>query len=160
AQDRGVAAVLSGFGGDELLFERGIFRDLALSGRWLELLHQARLAPRYSVRSAGFFLQDALRALLPDALRQLYRRRRPRPSRSPPNWLGPVLREVFEREQAASFLIPCWDRATQTQRFTWHWLTRPNLWWSLELQTLRAARQGVEMRFPYLDRRLADFVLA
>jgi asparagine synthase (glutamine-hydrolysing) len=160
AQERGAAAVLSGFGGDELLFERGIFRDLALSGRWLELLHQARLAPRYSVRSAGFFLQDALRALVPDSLRQFYRRWRPRPSRTPPPWLGPVLREAFERKQAAPFMLPSWDRATQTQRFTWYWLTRPNLWWSLELQTLRAARQGVEMRFPYLDRRLADFVLA
>src|SRR5262249_32105482 len=45
AKERRVAAVLSGFGGDELLFERGIFRDLAVHGRWLELLHQARLAP-------------------------------------------------------------------------------------------------------------------
>src|SRR5262249_11487151 len=151
--------VLSGFGGDELLFERGVFRDLAARGSWLELLRQARLAPRYSVRTASFFVWDALRSLIPSFIRRVVRAWRPRALKPPPDWLGPQLKESFSREQAEGGPMFRWDGSCQTQEFTWHWLTRPNLWWSVELQTLRAAHQGVEMRFPYLDSRLADFVL-
>jgi asparagine synthetase B (glutamine-hydrolysing) len=152
--------VLSGFGGDELLFERGIFRDLAARGRWLELLRQARLAPRYSTHSSAFYIQDALRALVPRHVRRLYRRLRPRTLPTPPCWLGPELQGIYQCEGGEPVAPAYWEGASHTQQFTWRWLTSPNLWWSIELQAYRAARQGVELRLPFLDRRLADFVMS
>lgn len=164
ARDLGAAAVLSGFGGDELLFERGIFRDLARSGRWLQLVREALLAPRYSSRSAAFFLRDAIRATASPRWLRLYRWLRPgEPTgvgpRSAPDWLGPALADLWthERPREEARMPP---GRSHTAEFTWQWLTSPNLWWAVELQVLRAARAGVELRFPFLDRRLADFVLA
>src|SRR5262249_31496139 len=48
----GSRVLLSGHGGDELLFERGIFQDLASRHRWPALLRETLLAPTfYSSRS-------------------------------------------------------------------------------------------------------------
>ncbi|HVM69582.1 MAG TPA: asparagine synthase-related protein, partial [Gaiellaceae bacterium] len=68
ARSIGARVVFSGVGGDELLFERGVFRDLARSGRWITLYREASLATRYSTRSRRFHLDDAVRWLVPRAL--------------------------------------------------------------------------------------------
>src|SRR5262249_37716666 len=78
AQDVAPRVILGGFGGDQLLFEHGVFRDLAADGRWLRLFEQTALVPLYSSRGAGYFLRDALRESLPTFLRGAYRRWRPR----------------------------------------------------------------------------------
>jgi asparagine synthase (glutamine-hydrolysing) len=164
ARQLGAAALLSGFGGDELLFERGVFRDLAAAGRWCELVREAALAPRYSSRSAAFFLRDAVRGTASPRLLRWYRRLRATRSLTPhgpgaPEWFGPVLANLWaERPANAELSLP--PARSHTADFTWRWLTSPNLWWAVELQTLRAARAGVELRFPFLDRGLAEFVLA
>jgi asparagine synthase (glutamine-hydrolysing) len=157
----GATAVLSGFGGDELLFERGVFRDLAADGRWLELVHEALLAPRYSSRSAAFFLRDAVRSTMPDQWLRWYRRLRPRrpTAPQPPEWLGPALADVWTQGSPTEDPSPPPGRS-HTADLTWRWLTSPNLWWAVELQVLRAARAGLQLRFPFLDRRLAECVLA
>jgi asparagine synthase (glutamine-hydrolysing) len=68
AQSIGARWILTGHGGDELLFERGVFRDLARRGQVARLMREARLAPRYSTRGARFWLRDAVRGLRrPDA---------------------------------------------------------------------------------------------
>jgi asparagine synthase (glutamine-hydrolysing) len=159
ARRLGAAALLSGFGGDELLFERGVFRDLAAAGRWWELIREALLAPRYSSRSAAFFLRDAVRNTAPRRWLRWYRWLRPRKPAHPPEWLAPALADVWNQRPRNEDVSPVPDRS-HTGEFTWRWLTSPNLWWAVELQTLRAAHAGVEMRFPFLDRRLAEFVLA
>lgn len=157
ALEVGATAVLSGFGGDELLFERGVFRDLAAGGHWVTLVAQTLLAPQlYTARSASFYFGDAVRALLPAWLRRAYRRLRPR-QKPPPLWLGPRLRAVWGESPAEP--APALPGGA-TRECSWQWLTSPNLWWSVELQVCRAAQLGLEMRFPFLDRRLADFVLA
>jgi asparagine synthetase B (glutamine-hydrolysing) len=70
-----------------------------------------------------------------------------------------VLADLWaQRSPSEELALP--PRRSHTADFTWRWLTSPNLWWAVELQTLRAARVGVELRFPFLDRRLAEFVLA
>ena len=68
ARSIGARWILTGHGGDELLFERGVFRDLARRGNLTRLVREARLAPRYSTRTARFWLGDAVRGLRrPDA---------------------------------------------------------------------------------------------
>ncbi len=159
ARKFGARGILSGFGGDQLLFERGVYRDLAAAGRWLALMVQTTCAS-YSTQSRFDVTNDALRATLPQPLRRLYRSWRPVASAEPPAWLSPRLRERWRArvqsrgaEDRAAFTSHC-------QAATWQWLTNPQLWWSLEMQVLSAARRGLEMRFPFLDSRLARFVLA
>ena len=48
---------------------------------------------------------------------------------------------------------------SQTQRFTWEWLSSPGLVATLEAEDRAATRDGLEMRYPFLDRRLAELVL-
>jgi asparagine synthase (glutamine-hydrolysing) len=157
----GASAILSGFGGDELLFEGGVFQDLAADGRWLALLENTLLAPGiYAAAPPTFFLLDAIRKSLPGVLRRGYRHWRPRPVQAPPEWLSQRLRDLWRNE--ALPLDPSGNTSGRcaTQQFTWRWLTRPHTVWSIELHVIRAAHHGLEVRFPYLDRRLADFVLA
>lgn len=156
----GAHVIVSGFGGDELLFERGIYRDLAASGKWGSLIQETMFVSMYSSQGGAYFLWDAVRSLLPASLRRLYRRLSPRRDSAPPTWLGEQLKKTW----ATNTEIPSVDSDhpfhSQTQRSTWEWLRNPKLWWALELQNLVAAQHGFEFRYPFLDRGLAEFVLA
>jgi len=157
----GSRVLLSGHGGDELLFERGIFQDLASHHRWRALLRETLLAPTfYSSRSPAFFFLEAIRPIIArPALRRVYRRIIPRPVLAVPSWLGRELQDLWREPVPVSpFENKHWN--SQTQRNTWKWLTSAEAFWSMELQELDAARMGIEMRFPYLDRPLASFVLS
>jgi asparagine synthase (glutamine-hydrolysing) len=151
--------ILSGLGGDELLFEGGVFTDLAVQGRWLTLLTQTvGTGSFYSVRGGWDFLEEASRRALPAAARRLYRRLRPAEPPPPPPWLGPRLRPLWQR--LPSEAQEAVRMRSATVEHTWKSMTSPALMWQTEWEVLRAARQGLEMRFPYLDRQLVDFVLA
>ncbi|MCC6997949.1 MAG: hypothetical protein IT370_25270 [Deltaproteobacteria bacterium] len=152
----GARSVLTGTGGDQLFFERGVFRDLALAHRPLQLLSSA-LRVRYSMRGPGFYLTDAARALAPDFARRWVRGWREPPVA--PGWLGPALRAVFPSGAMPS-PAPEPAVASQTQRYTWASLTAPGLVWSIDTQELAGARAGVELRHPLLDARLVRQVLA
>src|SRR5262249_38543152 len=157
----GSRVLLSGHGGDELLFERGIFQDLASRHRWPALLRETLLAPTfYSSRSRAFFFLEAIRPIIARrALRRAYRRVVPRPPQAAPSWLGPKLQDLW-REPVPVSPFENKHFSSLTQRNTWKWLTSAEAFWSVELQELDAARMGIEMRFPYLDRPLASFVLS
>jgi len=160
AREIGGRVLLSGHGGDELLFERGVFQDLAAQHRWRALVRETLLAPTfYSSRTRSFFFFEAIRPIiLRPGLRRVYRRFRPRPAIAPPQWLGKRLQELWCEPRPPS---PFGERASSpAQQSNWQWLTGAEAFWSMELQELDAARMGIEMRFPYLDRALASFVLS
>jgi asparagine synthase (glutamine-hydrolysing) len=158
ARRLGAKAMLSGFGGDELLFEAGVFRELAQSGQWVTFIRQIWLGAHYSTRSRWSFLREALDPLVPMAWRQRLRDWRKVPADGPPAWLSHRLQQLWrDAPVGAPEAVKGLDGATAQQ--TWDWLTRPALSRAIELQVLRAARQGVELRYPFLDRTLAEFVL-
>jgi asparagine synthase (glutamine-hydrolysing) len=157
ARRHGSRAILSGFGGDELLFERGIFRDLAARGRWLQLLRESALAPRYSTETAWHFLQDGLRGLVPEAARSAYGRLRAGRRGPAPGWLAPRLRRFWSEPNGENGRAPKLDSCTQ--EMTWQRLTSGHMLLALEVQRGQAARHGVDVRYPFLDARLVQFVL-
>jgi asparagine synthase (glutamine-hydrolysing) len=131
ARDRGADTVVSGFGGDQLLHEAGIVRDLARAGRWGGVFAEV-LGRSYTAATRRELALDAFAVRLP-ALRSLRRRMLGRPDpEDPPDF---------------------------TAAATWAWLTSPAMAWSVELQELQAARSGLMLRFPFLDAELARFVL-
>jgi asparagine synthase (glutamine-hydrolysing) len=158
----GARVVLSGVGGDELLFDDGVFRDLAARGHGRVLLRETALAKQFCFhRSAQVdWLKDAIRGAwpLPPRVRQFYRRLRPRHPVPPPAWVGPRLREIWaapvpvELEPAACF--------SHTQAFVWQALTSPLLCRDVDMLAYLAARRGLRLQFPFLDTRLVHFVLA
>jgi len=160
AREIGGRVLLSGHGGDELLFERGVFQDLAAQHRWRTLVQETLLAPTfYSSRTRWFFFFEAIRPVLArPALRRAYRWFRPRPASLAPHWLSKRLRDLWSEPPPSSPFDGQWS--SRAQQNTWRWLTSAEAFWSMELQELDAARMGVEMRFPYLDRALASFVLS
>jgi asparagine synthase (glutamine-hydrolysing) len=154
----GARVVLSGSGGDELLFEGGLFRDLLARGRWLALLRETALAPNYAAHSQRYWLMDALRGGAPPSLRRIYRRWVPARPAPPPAWLGPRLVERWQ-EPVPEEPVP-WAWASHTQQWTWLGMTGAHQGWSMDQEGCRAAREGIELRFPFLDVRLVRFVLA
>lgn len=155
----GARVSLSGSGGDQLFFERGVFRDLAAAHAWRRLVHEARLAPRYSTRSTEELLRDAAHAVLPPWLFAVRRRLVAPPRRELPRWLGDAL--VPRARARLTEARPPIDRApSYTHAFAWRWLTSAPTSWHVEVQELKAARLGVTMRFPFLDAALARTVLS
>lgn len=160
AQARGARVLLSGVGGDELLFERGVYRDLAANGMWGALLSES-LSPPLSLKRALFWMKDGFKAFAPDRARRAYRRLQERP---PPAWLGPALEapyaELAERKIAdASTEVGRARSLSHTQAWNWGLVTAPNAAWDLEYDELDCARQGLEKRYPFLDKALVDLVV-
>lgn len=154
AEALGARVVLSGIGGDELLFERGVPRDLASSWRFLELARVIHGPGRYSTRGPVAQWREALGATLPPAFRAAVRRRRP--AVEPPDWLGPALLAAWP----PTLPEPSMVFASEAQRMTWMALTRPQTGWTAETEQRNAMRHGLELRFPWLDIKLARFVLS
>ncbi|MDB4936380.1 MAG: asnB [Labilithrix sp.] len=152
----GARTVLSGIGGDELFFERGVYRDLAARGRWATLVRETCRRDRYTTGSRRFYLRDALRSLVPPAIDDVIARTRPLRKARPPAWLrasaGPLRIEPDGGRDAGPF-------HSETQRFTWEWLTSPRLAATLEAEDRAAANAGLRMAYPFLDTRLAGVVL-
>lgn len=157
----GARVALSGTGGDELSYAAGIFRDLVVSRQWLTLLRETVGAPRLSRQQKWKFLRDGFVGLIPR--RALIWRRRHAAIRrgAPPPWWGPLLRDAWpganETSQTddAQALISNW-----TQYLTWNALVTVTAGVHVDYRAHYAAEAGIEMRFPFLDRRLVTFVLS
>lgn len=157
ARAAGARAILTGTGGDTLLFEMGIFRDLASRGRLVRLARETLWTKLYAATPGRDLFLEALRAAVPGPARRAFRRLKPPPREPPPDWLGPRLRPTWRRASP-----PVYPEAagSWTQRLTWAWLTMPTSAWQLEIDELLAARYGLQLRCPFLDQRLAAWVLA
>ncbi len=166
----GATAVLSGIGGDELFFERGVYRDLAAHLRWRTLWRETGHAGWYTVGSRSFYLRDALRSLVtrsaayrslaPRRLAALLRMARSRRRERRPDWLRVVRRAPSDSPTTGPDAFTPATFASETQRFTWEWMTSARLAATLEAEDRTAAGAGLEMRYPFLDSRLARVVLA
>ncbi len=160
----GARAVLAGFGGDELLLERGVFRELGMNRRLLTAAFEASRLGMVSGQGRRALFVEAVRLAAPDGLRRLKNRVSPHVPEEPPAWAGPRLRAVFAERQAAREPVPPRGRSVTnlpgTAAATWRVLNDGHVSRSLEYEELRAARLGCQMRTPYLDTALAAFVLS
>lgn len=151
--------LISGFGGDDVGSEAGIFRDLAAMGRLGTLLRETLLVREFHAGSRRRMLIDGLKGLLPHSLHDAYLKHRPRRSTHPPAWLGPSLRALWPgpRPEASEPEEP-W--LSHGQRWLFRAFTNANRAWCSDLEARQAAEVSVEVRYPFFDIRLANFVLA
>jgi asparagine synthase (glutamine-hydrolysing) len=158
----GARSLLAGIGGDELFFERGVYRDLAAHRQWRTLYDELTCSGWYAATSRRSYARDALRTIVPRAFpgRRLAnvvaRVRARRRARHRPDWLRPYPRESPRALDAGTPMT----FSSETQRFTWDWLTSPRLVATLEAEDRSAASSGLQMRYPFLDSRLARVILS
>lgn len=158
AQRMGARVLLSGFGGDDVGSEAGIFRDLAAMGRFRDLAYETLLVPEFHWGSRLRMLRDGLKGLLPMGFADWYKRygwRRPAPV---PAWLGPRLRDLWPGPRSAEVGNRAW--LSHNQAWLFRAFTHPNRIHCVDIEQRQAEEAGVVVRYPFLDVRLADFVLA
>jgi asparagine synthase (glutamine-hydrolysing) len=163
ARDRAARVVLTGHGGDELLHEIGAFTDHAARGRWGTLARETLRGDLYLGGSGHEYFRAALRSAfvsaVPIRLRTMYRQLRPA-TRREPEWFGPRLREAWMARPADTSPHAAPPDVEHVARHTWTWLMSPTGLVFREIDEICASRQGVELRHPFLDRRLAALVLS
>jgi asparagine synthase (glutamine-hydrolysing) len=155
ARRDGVRVMLMGHGGDHLLTGSARYSaDLLLQGRWRTLREQVSTRARLTNRSfPSVFLTDALAPLAPEGMKRLLRRR----PRSPvlKTWMPADLQSPNRpdrRSRGFSGRNAWWyELRSQWDRFG----QDPNQ--AYLDRTLRLF--GMELRQPFLDVRLVNFVL-
>ncbi len=150
AAARGCRALLTGFGADEQMevAESVHLEDLLYAGQLREFLKQFRVL-------AATYQADLWRGLLKFLLAQVRIGR----SRRVPRWVnGSFAEQVRQarrsgREQQRGF-------ATRHQEQSYRNLTSPGFPLGLTHMDVAAAAYSVEIRHPFLDRRLVEFLLS
>lgn len=157
ARERGAVTILSGIGGDELCFERGVFEDLGAAGRWLKLLQQVSAFEQVPAQRRWDALRRGLAAGWPGALvRRLGVGGRSQPA-DPPEWAAPALSAALRQPT-----VPAPVKGGDDSFAAWSnlaYLTHPRLLETLETSERHAAWFGAEYAYPYLDRDLIEYFL-
>jgi asparagine synthase (glutamine-hydrolysing) len=149
--------LLSGEGGDQLLDAHGYFADRLCEGHALRFVRELRAFARWYGASTRELAVETLTMLAP-AFAKYWAKRMLRGV--PPPWINRDLArrvDLRARVRAPRHGVP-WPSHAQWD--TWLSLSSPYFGLKLEAEERRAARAGLEMRYPLLDSRLVELVLA
>lgn len=144
-RERDVRVVLAGTGGDELGWSYGIGLDLLLRGGPVAAVRDL-LATGGLGRALRYFIAS-VQSVGPAPL----------PSDVTP-WMGPVLADLYPGEPA-DFPAGRYAFTSNVQRQAWNVLQLPQAATIIDTSAAALAGAGVELRLPYRDVRLAEFVL-
>ena len=156
--DIGARVLFTGLGGDELTLETFYLRDLAVRKQYFLLLRDALCLRDYSYMPPSWFILDALRAAIPPVAKHVYRRLRPRVSPPLPRWVNADFIEYYRGRPQSQ--VPELAFGSITQTTTFRYLGGPYLCWGVELAEAKGAYRAFETRHPFLDRKLAEYVLS
>lgn len=166
AAAHGVRVFLDGLGGDEVVCH-GIGRlpDLVRSGRLLELaVSVVRLGRHFRQSPLRILRRQAIRPLLPDAVLRLWaaRRGRPAPEASP---VRPLVARALARRVRLEERLRSLENARPLAALSLrgaHFLALQAGITSAGFESIDpvAAAFSIEPRYPFYDRRLAEFCLA
>jgi asparagine synthase (glutamine-hydrolysing) len=153
ARNIGAHVILSGIGGDDLMMCVGLVRDMIGAREWRDALRVLFVGPGSTVRSRLRRVRFVAGQFLPVPIR----RWRARVGATVPPWLVRRLHgyaRVPAEDDLASFPFRSF-----VQRNTWARLRGAHLVVAIGAMQARAMSLGLEYRYPYLDRDLAEFVL-
>lgn len=165
ARQQGVRVLLDGFDGDTTV-SHGIARlaELAFNGRWTSLATEViGLSRRFKASPLRIVLNRALKPLAPKPIRKIWRRLRGR-NESMGND-NPIIHPHFVRRIRLGHRIHALQGersipARTAREDHWRRLTWGVFPLALEVNDRAAAAFGVDPRYPFFDRRLAEFCLA
>jgi asparagine synthase (glutamine-hydrolysing) len=155
--DAGCRVLLSGEGGDQLLDAHGYLADLLHGGRALRFAREVRAFARWYGAWPRDVALGAITMLVPSVVKYWGKRLL---RGVPPPWMhGDLARRVDLRGRVrAPRHAVTWPSHAQWD--TWLSLSSPYFGLKLEAEERRVARAGLEMRYPLLDSRLVELVLA
>lgn len=158
AKREGARVLLSGFGGDDVGTEAGIFRDLAALGRFRDLAYETLFVPEFHWGSRFRSFRDGMKGLVPIGFADWLKRRgwrRPPPA---PAWIGPHLRDLWPGPRPYEVRHRHW--LSHNQAWLFRAFTNPNRIHCSDIEQRQAEEAGIVVRYPFFDVRLANFVLA
>ena len=160
AEEEGARVLLSGEAGDYVTGEYGLFNGLLRNGQVLTLLHQIEIAGNQAERERRIrACKKALREELPAAVVTLWDVAHRRIPARPPEWLRPDLHPLWRDRRA-------WRPSGEghwlhrLERDTWGFLRAGRLAWVVDILGEHTAAAGIEIRYPFLDSRLVQFILS
>jgi len=154
ARAAGSRVLLLGLGGDELFTETGVLEDLARHGRLLALVRETLRGRPYTATPGRRLLAEALRGAAPPWARRALRAVVPRRPAPPPAWFGPALRPLWPPpEPPRAGPVP-----SRVQADLRGLAAGEDLAFAVEVAELAAARAGLQLRLPFLDRPLVEWV--
>ena len=162
ARASGRRVFLEGMGGDFAVSHgMGYLDDLARQGRWLALGHEVRQLSRAFRRPIWRVLRSVAGSVAAPPIRRTWRRLKRA------GWLGPVrIRADFARRIGVDERLRATESESRPQvgdgarHEHWRQLSSPRLAAILETLAADADAAGVDLRDPFLDRRLTEFCLA
>ncbi len=167
AQQQGVRIFLDGFVGDSTVFHGGQYLiDLARTGQWFTLAREAEAAAKLHGHppwklTQRYLWQYGIRPRVPQALRQVWRQLRQR--QLPVPQLSPIINSEFAQRIGLSDRICAFQQDTSSwsaRDYHHHYLATGITPFVLEVANKAASAFALETRFPFTDRRLAEFCLA
>jgi asparagine synthase (glutamine-hydrolysing) len=167
AQQQGVRVLLDGNAGDfTVSYDFVYLTELARTGRWIALAREVTGLSRHyfnnCVSPRRLLWLWAIRPLVPQPVRQAWQVLRGRNGlvRSVPTIINPDFAERFGLAAQLETLKRK-SRAIQTLREE-HWLSLSSDFLPLGMETADkvAAAFSIELRYPFLDKRLVEFCLA
>ena len=165
AAERNVRTLFEGIDGDSIVSHGiGLLPELARGGRWRTLANELfRLSLRFNSSPARFLSRRGISFQTPEVIRQAWGllHRRNQHIRQ----VNPILRSDFAtRTGVAERVEALRDRPYTPPRTAreshWHHITSGKIPMLLEVYGKAAAAFNVELRYPFLDARLAEFCLA
>ncbi|MBE9041278.1 lasso peptide isopeptide bond-forming cyclase [Oscillatoriales cyanobacterium LEGE 11467] len=173
AQQKGVRTILDGFDGDSTVSHGvGYLSELARDGRWLTLMREVRGYTQNFDRSFWEWMSPYLWNYAPPfklgqrGWKSLQRRMgmQPKAAGSQPSWHSTV-NENFLRQvdlgQRRKALGRALRKSRESQRAEHYYsLVRGVMPYTLEVMDKAAAAFGIDLRFPFWDRRLVEYCLS
>ncbi len=154
---RGCRVVLTGVGGDQLIDEVGYLGDLLARLRLMRFTMESRAFASWYGGGARFFAEMALITLLPPWVK-FWGKRITRGV--PPPWINRATADELNlRERIRAPRQPV-RFPSHVQAETHHELTNAYQILKLEVDEREAARFGMDLRYPFLDSRLVEYVLS
>lgn len=155
----GCRVALTGLGGDELVWDPDYEIDLWRERHFVTAIRYCLSDPRVlRDGSQRECLSRLARFAAPAWLKVLWRRVSRRPSVTAPPWATSDAIRIRQRARPTSAPETRFPSAAQTSLHSW--LTSPGFYWLLESEERLAAYHGIELRHPFLDQNLVEFVLA
>jgi asparagine synthase (glutamine-hydrolysing) len=156
AKRSGAEALLNGSGGDQLGMPTGVLTDLVARLKWMEAFRHIFLVPGATLPRGLTRVRGVLSNLLPDTLRPLLRRLRRKPTPAP--WLMSI-GTATRSGVLDSSIVPV-SHYSYVEKRHWEDLSTGRLPSSVDDFQRHSYRNGLESRFPFLDRALTTFVLS
>jgi asparagine synthase (glutamine-hydrolysing) len=159
----GARILLNGLGGDELTTDYRYYKVPMKRGNPLGILRAAHLVRQVERMSLGKSLYLLAQEACPEEVKRPYRWVRRRFRQDPPpawySWLSPDFRKIAEDLESEP-PAPSPEFGSDTLELAWRTLTAPRASWANRFLVDEFASAGITCRFPFLDRRLFDFVFS